>query len=161
MFSRQKLCKKLCYDTAAVVVQGDLQSQAMVRAVARQVCEQLIQGKYINNSCVSLSRMDLFLPQCLQIWCFSDHPRGSVHFKLNKICVPTRFMFNWICSKWELISIRHVKNKAWIISNLLQHSEASAVTILHFYKPKIPEKPPSKQGHKILQGGSSPFLCNP
>lgn len=31
----------------AFVIQGDLQSQAMVRAVARQVCEQLIQGKYI------------------------------------------------------------------------------------------------------------------
>uniref|UniRef100_A0A803Y877 Collagen alpha-1(XIV) chain n=1 Tax=Meleagris gallopavo TaxID=9103 RepID=A0A803Y877_MELGA len=28
----------------AFVIQGDLQSQAMVRAVARQVCEQLIQG---------------------------------------------------------------------------------------------------------------------
>lgn len=27
-------------------VQGDLQSQAMVRAVARQVCEQLIQCEY-------------------------------------------------------------------------------------------------------------------
>uniref|UniRef100_A0A8B9DGV5 Collagen alpha-1(XIV) chain n=1 Tax=Anser cygnoides TaxID=8845 RepID=A0A8B9DGV5_ANSCY len=32
------------YYTAAFVIQGDLQSQAMVRAVARQVCEQLIQG---------------------------------------------------------------------------------------------------------------------
>lgn len=28
-------------------IQGDLQSQAMVRSVARQVCEQLIQSKYI------------------------------------------------------------------------------------------------------------------
>uniref|UniRef100_A0A8C4Y8J3 Collagen alpha-1(XIV) chain n=1 Tax=Gopherus evgoodei TaxID=1825980 RepID=A0A8C4Y8J3_9SAUR len=31
-----------CY--GVVVIQGDIQSQAMVRAVARQVCEQLIQG---------------------------------------------------------------------------------------------------------------------
>lgn len=29
------------------LIQGDLQSQAMVRAVARQVCEQLIQSKWI------------------------------------------------------------------------------------------------------------------
>uniref|UniRef100_A0A8C3L1Z0 Collagen alpha-1(XIV) chain n=1 Tax=Chrysolophus pictus TaxID=9089 RepID=A0A8C3L1Z0_CHRPC len=32
------------YSVLAFVIQGDLQSQAMVRAVARQVCEQLIQG---------------------------------------------------------------------------------------------------------------------
>lgn len=55
----------MCYDPAAVVIQGDLQSQAMVRAVARQVCEQLIQGKYIDSSYASISRMDLFLPQLL------------------------------------------------------------------------------------------------
>lgn len=30
---------------ASLLIQGDLQSQAMVRAVARQVCEQLIQSK--------------------------------------------------------------------------------------------------------------------
>lgn len=55
----------MCSDAAAVVIQGDLQSQAMVRAVARQVCEQLIQGMYINSSYASISRMDLFLPQLL------------------------------------------------------------------------------------------------
>lgn len=55
----------MCSDAAAVIIQGDLQSQAMVRAVARQVCEQLIQGMYINSSYASISRTDLFLPQLL------------------------------------------------------------------------------------------------
>lgn len=32
-------------ESAFCLLQGDLQSQAMVRAVARQVCEQLIQSK--------------------------------------------------------------------------------------------------------------------
>lgn len=65
------LCSKCCqlrklfHDSAAVVFQGDLQSQAMVRAVARQVCEQLIQGKYTDSPHASLSGMDLFLPQLL------------------------------------------------------------------------------------------------
>lgn len=53
------------YYTAAFVIQGDLQSQAMVRAVARQVCEQLIQGKYADGSYAPISRIHLFLPQLL------------------------------------------------------------------------------------------------
>ncbi|KAJ6663115.1 hypothetical protein lerEdw1_010708 [Lerista edwardsae] len=35
---------ELMYNYDILITQGDLQSQAMVRAVARQVCEQLIQG---------------------------------------------------------------------------------------------------------------------
>lgn len=65
MLSAQNWVKKLFHDTAAVVIQGDLQSQAMVRAVARQVCEQLIQGKYMDSPYASLSRMERFLPQLL------------------------------------------------------------------------------------------------
>lgn len=49
-----------------LVTQGDLQSQAMVRAVARQVCEQLIQSKCITVSDVllcSLSKRGSAMPR--------------------------------------------------------------------------------------------------
>uniref|UniRef100_A0A803YQA4 Collagen alpha-1(XIV) chain n=1 Tax=Meleagris gallopavo TaxID=9103 RepID=A0A803YQA4_MELGA len=42
--NRDKCCELPGLTLLAFVIQGDLQSQAMVRAVARQVCEQLIQG---------------------------------------------------------------------------------------------------------------------
>jgi len=45
----------------------------------------------------------------LQIWCFSEHPRGSVCFRLDVIYVHTRCTFNWIDVQLELISIRHLK----------------------------------------------------
>lgn len=40
----------------ASLPQGDLQSQAMVRAVARQVCEQLIQSKCVVDTDVYSSK---------------------------------------------------------------------------------------------------------
>lgn len=49
-----------------LLAQGDLQSQAMVRAVARQVCEQLIQSEYITVSSVvlcPLSKLGSALPR--------------------------------------------------------------------------------------------------
>lgn len=43
-----------------VVIQGDVQSHAMVRAVARQVCEQLIQGKQIDILYVPISFQNIW-----------------------------------------------------------------------------------------------------